>query len=102
MTAPSGQEVELKTYITARERNAIRSLFFGDMKVNAATGEGNQEVSGKIFEMSEYKLIETIVISLNGSTENIMDRLLDGTPEDYDFVAKECDKIAKGNLTPAK
>lgn len=102
LTTPSGKEFSLKTFITARERNNIRSIFFEGMKVNVASGENSQDISGKIFEQSETKLIETLVISFDGSEEKILDRLLDCSPEDYDFVTKECDKIAKGSLTPAK
>lgn len=100
---PSGKEVELKAYLTARERNDLRSVYLNNMKVGA-DGEMPviKEIPGSIVEQSERKLIELAVVSYEGSPENILDRLLDGTPEEYDFVVAEANKIGKGNFPKAK
>lgn len=102
LTTPSGKEVELKSYITARELNVIRKLISKDTEVDPVTGNQSQKITGGIIQDTQEKLIEILVVSFDGSTEKIIDRLLDGTPQDYDFISNDCFKIFKENLTPAK
>jgi len=100
-TTPTGRAVNIKTYLTARERNALRSVFLESVSVDPGSGTPKiADLGGPLLEKSEAKLIELAVISYDGSTENILGRLLDGTPEDYDFVVAESNKI--GNFTRPK
>jgi len=101
ITTPKGKTLVLKTYVNARERNALRSVMIDSMKIDLQNLEGANELSGSILEKSEAKLIETVVVSYDGSVENILNRLLDESPEEYDFVVEESGKINKG-FTPAK
>jgi hypothetical protein len=98
---PSGKEVELKTYLTARERNELRNIFLKGMTVEPSTAQ-IKEISGELIEEAEKKLIEIVVVSFDNSAENIIGRILDGTPEDYDFIVSEANKISTGNFTKAK
>ncbi|GIW70360.1 MAG: hypothetical protein KatS3mg101_1107 [Patescibacteria group bacterium] len=98
---PSGKEVELKTYLTARERNELRNIFLKGMTVEPSTAQV-KEISGELIEEAERKLIELAVVSFDNSAENIIGRILDGTPEDYDFIVSEANKISTGNFTKAK
>jgi hypothetical protein len=103
LQTPLGKELVLKEYVTARERNELRSILLGNMKFDTEGKEiGQAELSGNTLELSERKMIEVIITSYDGSAENIADRLLDSTPEEYDFVVKEAMEINKGNLTGAK
>lgn len=102
ITTPSGKDVEIKTYLTARERNALREIYLAQLKIPTAAGSAPDlgQLSGDILEHAERKLIELAVVRYDGSAENILDRLLDGTPEEYDFVVAEANKI--GSFKPAK
>lgn len=102
ITLPSGKGALLKSYITARERNEIRNVFMSSMKLNVQENQPPQELSGDVMVEAEKKLINSIVVSLDGSSENITERLLDGSVEDYDFVVVEAGKIDKGNFQKAK
>lgn len=99
VTTPSGKEVELKTYITARERNQLRNVLLEKAEVDNA-GKVSSNLSGATLEKSQYTTIELVVVSYDGSTETILDRILDGSPADYDFIVDEASKV--GNLAPAK
>ncbi len=104
----SGKEVVLKTYLNARERNVVRNSFLEGVKLNAADltdpealkNASIQVSAAQITEASEKALLGQVVVSYDGSAETILDRLLDGTPEDYDFVVAEANKI--GNFQRAK
>ncbi|MCX6756340.1 MAG: hypothetical protein NTX85_03295 [Candidatus Nomurabacteria bacterium] len=103
LQTPLRKEIVLKEYVTARERNELRSILLGNMKFDTEGKEiGTAELSGNTLEISERKMLEVIVTSYDGSTENIIDRLLDSTPEEYDFAVKEAMEVNKGNLIAAK
>lgn len=100
---PLGKEIELKDYLTARERNELRTVYLSNMKVGTENDEPViKEIPGSIVDQAEKKLIELAVVSYDGSRENILDRLLDGLPEEYDFVIEEANRIGKGNFQKAK
>lgn len=108
LKTPNGKDAVLKTYLTARERNAIRSSFLEGVKLNASDlqdPEALKKISlqlsaAEITEANEHAVIEQIVASYDGSNEKVLERLLDGSPEDYDFAFAEASKI--GNFQRAK
>lgn len=108
LKTPSGKDAVLKTYLTARERNAVRASFLEGVKLTAADlanpdafkNASLQVSAAQITEANEKANVEQVVVSYDGSAENILSRLLDGTPEDYDFVVAEANKV--GNFRLAK
>lgn len=103
LQTPLGKELIVKEYVTARERNELRAILLGNMKFDTEGKEiGQAQLSGDTLEVSEKKLVEVIVTSYDGSAENILERLLDSTPDEYDFVVKEAMEVNKGNLITAK
>ena len=107
ITTPSGREVAIYTYLNARESNVLKRLYTSGMKIdmNNIGSDGKptvSEVDGTIEIQAEEKLIELMVVSIDGSTESILDKILDGTTEDYDFILQEVNKSRSGNLNLAK
>lgn len=103
VTLKSGKEVVLNAFLTARERNALRNIFFTNFKIEATGGKPEvKEISGDVLGKAEEKLIELAVVSFDGSSENVLARLLDGTPADYDEVVAEAGKIEGGNFQQPK
>lgn len=103
LKTPLGKDVEMKDYLTTRERNAVRAVF---IKHSTFSTDGTmpkvEHVSGEATEEAEGKLIETAVISYDGSSENVLGRLLDGDPQEYDFIVSEASSSIKGNFPTAK
>jgi len=99
---PSGKEIVMKTFLNARERNELRNVFLKEMKIESNTAQVKDEIPASVMDEAEKKLIEVAVISYDGSSENIVDRLLDSAPEEYDFVVAEANKIKSGNFQTAK
>jgi hypothetical protein len=103
LSCPSGKEVEIKTYITPRERNILKNIFFKNMKLENDSGAPKiSEMSGEVMIEAEEKTIDLMVISYDGNSENVLDRILNGTVEDYDFILDEVNKVTKGTFTTAK
>lgn len=101
LTTPSGKEIELKTFLTARERNQVRAVVAEKISLDVESGESKlAPISGELLERMAHTGIEIAVVSFNGSSENILERILDGSPEDYDFIVAETTKV--GNFKQAK
>ncbi len=101
ITTPSGKAVTLKSYLTARERNELRAVFLSNVSTDPANLQPKiADLSGELLERAERKILELAVVAYDGNSENVIERLLDGSPEDYDFVVVESNKI--GNFKPAK
>jgi len=87
LTTKAGHKVVIKEWITGREKREITKIFLYDLEKEKK--EGDQESSNikmSIAEETEKKAIETLVISVNGSTENILNNLLDLPAQDYEEV----------------
>jgi hypothetical protein len=106
LTTPSGKELQIIPYLTARERNELRNTYLAEMTTEIDPANPNQSkitgLKGTTYEKREHTLIRIGVTSYAGNMENILDRLLDEKPEEYDFVIEELDKALTGGLTQPK
>jgi len=98
ITTPSGKAVELKTYLTAGEAKELSLVFLKGMKLDydAETKKPIvKDISGSLINEAENRAIELIVVSFDGSNENILGRLLELKSTEFDFVMEEINKITK-------
>lgn len=106
LTTPKGTKLELIPYLTARERNELRNSYLAEMTTEIDPANPNQTkitgLKGTTYEKREHTLIRIGVLKYDGSSENILDRLLDDRPEEYDFVVTELDRALTGGLTQPK
>jgi hypothetical protein len=103
VTLPSGKNATLKAYLTTRERNEYRNVFFSNFKIGVGEkGAEVKELTGDVMVKAEEKLITSAVVSFDGSEEKILERLLDGKPEDYDALVVEAGKVTGANFQTAK
>lgn len=96
---PSGFEVVMKDYITGGEARAISNVFLEavEMKVSATGGENEiSPIRADLANKSQDKVIEVLIISINGVKENIVNMFWDMPKEDCDFVLKELDEVQSG------
>ena len=87
-------KVELKVWITGREKRELRNIFLENVKFNENKPEsiGN---SADIINQAENKAIETVVVSVNEDSKDILNKILEMKAKDYDFVIREINKITK-------
>lgn len=92
-------EVVLNTYITGREFEYVQEPLMKAMDIKAgATGVaqlGSIDIS-KVHE-STHRLIEKMVVSVGGKTENVIDIVLDMPQTDYQFVIDKINELTKKN-----
>ena len=92
-TPVSNQEVVLKTYITGREKRALVNIFLsGDVSFDAA-GKNVSGLKGDLVDKAENLALATVVVSVDGKADNVVDAILDMNYADYAFVKAEVEKI---------
>jgi len=89
--------VVIKSWITGREKRALVKPFTEAVEVSVGAGgksEFKSKEAGSVIEKAANLVIETIVVSVNGKTEGILNLILDMKSQDTDFVVKELDKVS--------
>ena len=98
-TTPGGHELVLKTFLTAREVNGVLSELFKSQEVSADEAKsGSPRISLLVGLQRNIKLVEAAVVSLDGSVENLADRLQDLPASEYTAILNEVKALAEGNF----
>lgn len=103
-TPQTKAKVVLKDYITGFDDDAIQGIYLGGAKrVNAtkATGEGSAEYDGSVIIDADNEGLRRVVVSVNGSTENIAETVKGMPLVDCKFVQAEVSKILNPLVEPA-
>ncbi len=95
ITPVEKHEVVLKDYITGGEKRSLISIFLNDTELtgNEAGGGSIKGLKGKLIEEAENLALKIVIVSIDGSIENIVSRALDFRAEDYTFLVNEVNKI---------
>lgn len=97
----SGQNtLILYAYATGREVRAIDTKYISAMKVDIKSGEPSMnDVNMSVMYDAENLMIQHIVVSLNDSKDNIIERILDLPQDEYAEIIKELSSITKKKST---
>lgn len=94
---PHGHEVVIKTYLTGREAEQVQQVLYADIKMSMGDLESGKteikEIPAAAIMAQQRKALELLLVSLDGSSENVMDRFLDLPSEDCDTVKSEVSTI---------
>ncbi len=96
--SPQGTEFEIKTYLTAVERNEVMRVMLKGTKVSLDNVNVADDISGDVLLEARDKLIEIAVVSINGSRDNLKQQIENLRPTEYDWLAGEIDKLFKENF----
>lgn len=99
-TPVDGVEIVIKTYITGREFEEIEDILYSGLSMSAIADKGSSAANvkfadGSFIKKQTHKAIELLINSVNGSSENVLDDILDLKKEDYLFVNGEIEKVTK-------
>lgn len=95
---PVGQkEIVLKEWINGRENEYIAAPMYDMVTADANQGQPDIKVRNMSAQINEgnHRAISTVVISIAGSTDNILDTVLDMIHDDYEFILSEIEKVTK-------
>jgi hypothetical protein len=87
------KQVVLKAYITGREKRALTNVFLnGDLQFSAS-GKEVKGIKGELIEKAEDLALRTIVVEVDGITDDVVNAVLNMHAQDYAFVVEEVNKI---------
>lgn len=91
-----GTTLKIKTYLTGGESRAIEGKYLSMAKMDLKGSEPVfKDVDLNVSFEVEKELIKIAVVSLNGSTENILDTILNLRADDYEEVVAELNLLTK-------
>lgn len=90
-----GHVIVHKTYLTGREFNEIQAVLMKDIKIDAIGATPTvQGFNASAIEESNKKMLELLVVSVDGKTENVADTILDLPYQETQEVVDALDAIS--------
>lgn len=90
-----GHDIVYKSYLTGREFNEIQAILIRDVKLNAVGKEAHIEgFNPAAVEESNKKMLEVAIVSVDGSTQNCADAVLDLPYNETQEVMDALDEIS--------
>lgn len=90
-------KIEIKTYLTGREKRAITNVYLESGIEVSPDSESVKGITPEFIDKAQDLAWNTIVCSIDGNAENIVNTILDMRIEDYEFVVSEVNKITTGS-----
>jgi hypothetical protein len=102
VTPLRGHVVKCKDWINGREKQKIDGAMFKSIRT-VGTGENlKPTMSETMLAGQENASIEAIVVSVDGSSTDVLNRVLDMRVKDFEFVVKHVEKIVEGDFDEKK
>jgi len=97
VTPVGNQQIVVKEWITGRENEYIGAPLFDMVEVNAPGGSPDIKAKNlsKQIEEGNHRAVSTVVVSIDGNNENILEKCLEMIHDDYEFILSEIEKITK-------
>ena len=99
ITTPSGAQVVLKAWITGAEARALKSVYYSGLK---AGGGQSTKSAPEIMQEMEDLAFKTVIVSIDGSTENILERVLAMKNSDYQASRDAVNAVKDGDSDEKK
>lgn len=99
-------KVEIKEWLTGREREFVNEPMFNAVKPKASMVGGKPDIDMGQFDVKGYmkesahREIETFVVSVDGVKEKVLDLVLGMHEDDTEFVKTSIEAISKKKDTP--
>jgi len=86
--------VELKTYATARETQAIQGVYYANAKIDIQ-GDSYKvtDFNPAIRLQVEKEMIAQLVVSIDGNAEDLVEKTLDWKADEYSELVAELDSL---------
>lgn len=95
--------LNLKKWLTGGDTRNINAVLLDDLEIAAGNAvQTEAKIKGEKLTRMVDKQIETVVIDIDGSNENILERLLSMRSDDYNFVVQEVQKVCNNQAAIEK
>lgn len=88
-------EVEIRLWLTARQRRDIDGILRSQAKLD----EKGKAVSigASILDEMQDKLLQTMIVSVDGNKDDILNRVLELKETDFNFIVKEINEVTESS-----
>ncbi len=93
ITTTGGHKAVIKSFITARDMRVLKDMYLAVAKFDTKSSEVFDVDIEKASEI-EDKTLELVIVSLNGETEGLIEKLLDLPAKDYGEIFEEVQGVA--------
>lgn len=89
--------IVVKTYLTAREANALKALIQSKIGYTIEDGIQTQKLNldGTYLMEQELKALELVVVSLDGKTENVLELIQDLPADQYQKIVNGVNAVTQ-------
>lgn len=92
-TPHSNQQVVLNTYLTGREKRQLQNIFLqGNLQFNAESNNVTG-INYALVDKEQDLAWQLVIVSIDGSNEDIVNKVLDMRAGDYDFIVTHVNKV---------
>jgi hypothetical protein len=89
-----GRKFKVKTYATAREHQAIQQAYFKGTKLEVVGEQPKiSELNPGVLHEVHQEMIRQLVVSMDGTADNIVERCLDLPHDDFGALVGQLDTI---------
>lgn len=105
-TSEDEHEVEVYTYLTGHDERALKKLMYDLLDPSPGKNEeeiieeGTRKMGGEQLLQQEDVYIRAVVRSVNGESEDIVDRVLNMRKSDYQEIMDHVEEVAGLKQTP--
>lgn len=96
ITTPAGTQIEVKTYLTGREKRALTNVYIQEgLSIDPSTS-ALKGMSAALLDKAQELAWKTIIVSVDGKKEpeiSFADLILDSRSSEYDFIVKAVNDI---------
>lgn len=94
LTTPGGKELVLKTYITGRDNRDLQAVFLNKVSLKQTPeGQSMEGLKGSAAAEAEDLAVQLIVVSFDGSSDDLVNRILDLPNTETDFIKKAINEV---------
>lgn len=93
IATPSGIQIEYRTYLIGKEKRSLANIYLQGGLTFDTSGKDIKGLNSNLVDESQNLLWRTVVVSIDGSSENIAERILEMRAKDYDFICALCDAV---------
>ena len=95
-TTTGGRAIKYKAWLTGREANELQTIYLGAAKIKVVNEKPQMDGFDPSVEIkATQKIIEIMVVSVDGKTEDVVNLVLDMKQSEYDEVVAALNEVAK-------
>lgn len=102
ITPKKGHVIICKDWINGREKQSIDGAMFRSITTSGEGKDMKPQMNETMLAGQENAAIQCVIVSVDGSDSDILNRVLDMRSKDFEFVTKHVESIVQGDFDEKK